>query len=339
MARAGNGWLAAILVWAATGVTSAATATEGVRFSPGDRVAFLGDSITAQGWTSPAGYVNLVVAGLAANGVGIEPIPAGVGGNRSSDMLARLDRDVIAKRPHWVTVSCGMNDVIQGARGVPIEAYRDHMRTIVERCRQAGIRVILFTTTLAGKADSPQSRTLGDYSEVVRRLAADTGCPLVDLYAASVEQAARTTPLRSMTYDGVHMMPEGNMLIARTVLAAVGCAPRKLARAEEAWLAIPRAGSFSTRVDVELNQKYFVTNTELSLGEREKILAAVEAAGRPTVMHWSKDLLLSLMKQKLRPNGPYESLEALFEPGVREKVQAELQEEFTARIRAIVEAR
>ena len=37
----------------------------------GEKVAFLGDSITAQGWTNPHGYVRLVVAGLQANGVQI----------------------------------------------------------------------------------------------------------------------------------------------------------------------------------------------------------------------------------------------------------------------------
>ena len=56
----------------------------------GAKVAFLGDSITAQGWTSPHGYVQLVTAGLACNGVKIVPVPAGVGGHTSKDMLARL---------------------------------------------------------------------------------------------------------------------------------------------------------------------------------------------------------------------------------------------------------
>ena len=74
-------------------------------FKPKEKVAFLGDSITAQGWTNAHGYVRLVVAGLQVNGVEITPLPAGIGGHKSDDMLARLERDVIAKHPDWVTTA------------------------------------------------------------------------------------------------------------------------------------------------------------------------------------------------------------------------------------------
>jgi len=60
----------------------------------GQTVAFMGDSITGMGWGVSGGFVHLVVDGLAANGVTITPIPAGVGGNRSTEMLARVDKDV-----------------------------------------------------------------------------------------------------------------------------------------------------------------------------------------------------------------------------------------------------
>ena len=69
-------------------------------FKPKEKVAFLGDSITAQGWSNAHGYVRLVVAGLQVNGVDITPLPAGIGGHKSDGMLARLDRDVLARRDH-----------------------------------------------------------------------------------------------------------------------------------------------------------------------------------------------------------------------------------------------
>ena len=46
----------------------------------GDKVAFLGDSITQQGNGGPGGYVQLVGSGLAANGVKVEIIGAGISG-------------------------------------------------------------------------------------------------------------------------------------------------------------------------------------------------------------------------------------------------------------------
>src|SRR5208283_3105429 len=92
----------------------AQTATAEILVKTSEKVAFLGDSITAQGWGDPAGYIRLVVAGLAANGVEVVPVPAGVGGHKSNDMLARLDNDVLSKKPQWMTLSCGVNDVWHG---------------------------------------------------------------------------------------------------------------------------------------------------------------------------------------------------------------------------------
>jgi len=65
----------------------------------GDKIAFLGDSITAAGWENPAGYVRLVMAGLAANGIIAEAVPTGVNGHKSDQMLARLETDVLGKKP------------------------------------------------------------------------------------------------------------------------------------------------------------------------------------------------------------------------------------------------
>lgn len=302
----------------------------------GETVAFLGDSITAQGWSSTHGYVKLVVAGLESSGVKIVPIPAGVGGNKSNDMLARLKRDVLDKKPDWVTVSCGMNDVIHGAKGIPLDQYKANMTAIVEQCQKAAVKVMILTTTTAGKWDSDSSKKLGEYSGFLRELAKEKQCVMADLYPVFIETAKAGTPLRGLTYDGVHLMPEGNILLARTVLMAFGCSDAQLEKAYQAWLDIPNAGSFSTRVDVVLNKKYFNTTSVLTLREREKLLVAAKAAGKPTLMHWSKDLFMAMMKKKVQPAGPYASLEALFDPGVKDKVQGELQSEFAAEIKRIV---
>src|SRR5690349_17494201 len=79
----------------------------------GQKIAFLGDSIT-QGGTGPDGYVTLTIRGLEANGVKATAIPAGISGHKSNDMLARLERDVLSKKPDWMTLSCGVNDVWHG---------------------------------------------------------------------------------------------------------------------------------------------------------------------------------------------------------------------------------
>src|SRR5471032_3390124 len=105
------------LVLLATFLVPALRGDDHLLVKDGQKIAFLGDSITAQGWEVPGGYVKLVTAGFETLGVHITPIPAGVGGNTSRDMLARLQNDVISKKPDWMTLSCGVNDVWHGPGG------------------------------------------------------------------------------------------------------------------------------------------------------------------------------------------------------------------------------
>ena len=46
--------------------------------------------------------------------------------------------------------------------------------------------------------------------------------------------------------------------------------------------------------------------------------------------------LASLMKKKVKPAGPFDSLDAIFDQGKEQQVQAELQAEFEQALRAIV---
>ncbi len=107
-----------------------------IAIKSGEKVAFLGDSITQQGKSSPTGYVNLVSDGLAQHGVAIEVIGAGISGHKSNQMLERLERDVLSKKPQWMTLSCGVNDVWHGARGVALDEYKKTSLALSKRLKQ-----------------------------------------------------------------------------------------------------------------------------------------------------------------------------------------------------------
>ena len=119
----------------------------------GQKIAFMGDSITQQGAGSPSGYVCLVMSGLEANGIKATAIPAGISGHKSDDMLARIGNDVLGKKPDWMTLSCGVNDVWHAdfGKGVPIEKYKENITIMVDMCQAAGIKVMLPTSTLIGE--------------------------------------------------------------------------------------------------------------------------------------------------------------------------------------------
>lgn len=212
----------------------------------GESIAFLGDSITQQGAGSPSGYVRLVISGLEANGIKATAIPAGISGHKSNQMLDRLQNDVLAKKPTWMTLSCGVNDVWHGANGVPLVKYKSNITAIVERAQAAGVKVVVLTATMIHEdAGNAENKTLAAYNDFLRELAKEKGCPLADLNADMQAGLAKAGEARKRgkiyTTDGVHMAPAGNQMMALGVLRAFGLDDAALAKAQEAWLDIPRA--------------------------------------------------------------------------------------------------
>jgi acyl-CoA thioesterase I len=202
------------------------------------RIVCLGDSITEAG-EEPGGYVDLVRKALAdADGRSIEVVNAGIGGHKSSDMLGRFQRDVVAQRPDLVTISCGINDVWHGfdefhpdgggPKSVPLPAYRKNVQAMVEAAQGERILPVLLSTTIIGEdPHSPGNRLLRDYNEVLRHIAGLAGCRFIDLmtpFLDAVEAARAENPALglALTTDGVHLNDAGNRLMAETVLAGLG---------------------------------------------------------------------------------------------------------------------
>lgn len=210
----------------------------------GTRIAFLGDSITQHGNTQPAGYVNLIMRGLKANGIDAVKIPAGKSGNRSFHMLHRLKKDVLDHRPDILTVSCGVNDVWHQdiGQGVPLEEFQKNIRSIVRQAKNAKIKVILFTATMIRENPAnKQNKRLIPYNDFLRDLAEKEQCLLLDLNQimqrelAGMKQRYPDAPGPFLTIDGIHMNVPGNMMMAREFLKLAGFTEKELARAEKTW--------------------------------------------------------------------------------------------------------
>lgn len=77
-------------------------------FKPGERVAFLGDSITHYGTWWPSIWCAYVERHPENPPIFFN---AGFSGDRSSRALGRLERDVFSLKPDTVCVMFGMNDV------------------------------------------------------------------------------------------------------------------------------------------------------------------------------------------------------------------------------------
>ena len=195
------------------------------------RVIFFGDSITEAG-VRPGGYVTLIKDSLERRGSGASIIGKGVSGNKVEQLLARLDRDVIALKPTAVVVYIGINDVwhwtigIQGAKGSTKEEFETGLKQIIARIQTAGAKVVLCTPSVIGeKAVNPEDAMLEEYSGISRRVARESGSELCDLRRAFVEYEAKNNPEDRekgiLTTDRVHLNDAGNRFVAGEILRAL----------------------------------------------------------------------------------------------------------------------
>jgi len=220
--------LTTALLFAAAGT---ATADDAPALRKGERIVFLGDSITAAG-VGKTGYVTLIKNKLAEKhpDLGIEVIGAGISGNKVPDLQRRLDKDVIAKKPTLVVVYIGINDVwhseMNPPRGTPKDKYEAGLKEIIGKIRAAGGRVVLCTPTVIGEKKSNKlDAQLDDYADVSRKVAKETGATLCDLRKAFRDYlAAHNADDKErgvLTTDRVHLNDAGNRLVADTILATI----------------------------------------------------------------------------------------------------------------------
>jgi acyl-CoA thioesterase-1 len=109
-----------------------------------------------------------------------EWINAGVNGETSAQVLARLD-EVVACRPNHVVVHVGANDVL---RRLPLDAYRTNLTAIVDRLRaETDARIALMSIQVVGDLpDSDTNRELHPVHEVIRQTAAAAGAGYLPLH-------------------------------------------------------------------------------------------------------------------------------------------------------------
>lgn len=192
----------------------------------GETIAFLGDSITAEGRRED-GYCQLVLQGLRKEGIETTAVFSGNPGNTSKMMLRRLERDIISRNPDWMILSCGVNDVAQGDRGVDLENYKRNIAAIVEKARAAGIKIMLLTSTMITEDQQHESnQKLKGYNAYLRELAKTKSILIADLNA-EMQNTLQAFPAdapkgKRLTRDGVHMNVAGNRMMARGILKAFG---------------------------------------------------------------------------------------------------------------------
>jgi lysophospholipase L1-like esterase len=196
----------------------------------GDRIVFLGDSITAAG-AGPKGYITLIKSELNEKhkDLGIEIIGAGISGHKVPDLQGRLERDVLKKKPTLVFIYIGINDVwhddFNPPRGTPKDKYEAGLKDLIERVTSSGARVILCTPSVIGEKTDGSNKhdaRLDEYAAISRKVAQEKKVPVCDLRKAFLEYLKENNKENKdkgvLTGDRVHLNEAGNKLVAETML-------------------------------------------------------------------------------------------------------------------------
>jgi hypothetical protein len=255
-------------------------------------------------------------------------------------MLARIDRDVLSKKPDWMTLSCGVNDVWHGVNGVALDQYKINITSIVDQAQAAHIKVVILTSTMIGEEpDNDNNKKLADYNDFLRSLAKDKACPLADLNAdmqadlkAALDPNApvHLKPGRVLTADGVHMNPHGDEMMASGILKALGLNDDQLKKARDQWEQIPDGWRLHFEVRTP-GKKVLAVQKAVSIGQYG-VIEALAAKDNKTVSELLQGPFDDDVKALLKPTGDYETLDAIFDAHQERDVQSKLQTKFEQRI-------
>src|SRR6185436_19861061 len=159
-------------------------AVQQIQLQNGDRIIFFGDSLTAlavQDRNVPEGkgYVPMVRAALKDRGFDVDAVTTG--GHKVTDLLKRVDQDVLSKRPAIVVIQIGVNDA---SAGVSPELFKSQLEELIGKLQRGGAKVIQCTCTCRIEGYNPENvmdQKLDALAEVARGIAKNKHLPLVDL--------------------------------------------------------------------------------------------------------------------------------------------------------------
>lgn len=207
-----------------------------MRLQSGDKILFIGDSITDAGRREDPdglghGYVRMFRDVLQARhpSLMVDVVNQGVSGNTIRDLDKRWQHDVIAHRPSYLSVSIGVNDVwrqVQTPRNpdeVMIDEFEATYRRLLKQVNNAlKCHLLLCEPTINGETrDTDYNKLTIPYVDCVHKLAREFKATLAPMNQA-FWTAILAYPHRKWTADGVHPLSNGHMLMALTAFDALG---------------------------------------------------------------------------------------------------------------------
>jgi len=152
-----------------------------------------------------------------------EIVNQGINAQRSDQIAARFEADVIAQKPAVVVIVAGVNDVYQGR---PAQHVKDQLAAMYRRAHDAGIRVVAGTIIPYNTATPDQNARMKDINDWIRtQVRADPGVVFVDTRAAVA--AADNNDQLASSPDNLHPDAAGYRKMAEAIAPAIEQALRR----------------------------------------------------------------------------------------------------------------
>lgn len=196
-------------------------------FQAGDRVMFLGDSITEQYQYSSDVELYLATRFPAWK---LSFMNAGISGDTATGGANRFQQQVLDEKPTVVTINFGMNDGGYGAfdpnRHKP---YVDNTTKMLKAAKDAGVRVVLMSPNAVDVRKGDRFKlyleTQKQFYAPLKELAAANNATFVDQYAitrAGLEKMqADKADAANPFPDGFHTGPSGGLFMAHAILTGL----------------------------------------------------------------------------------------------------------------------
>ncbi|MGA2791526.1 MAG: GDSL-type esterase/lipase family protein [Candidatus Bathyarchaeia archaeon] len=140
----------------------------------------------------------------------------GINGQRSDEILARFERDVLSESPNYVVILGGVNDVYQGA---PLGFTKKHLLTMYEKALAAKITAVAATVLPYNMASTRETGTISDLNNWIKNAANRLGILFCDTNLA-VRDPRNKDRLLS-TPDGLHPDVSGYCKMGQALAATI----------------------------------------------------------------------------------------------------------------------
>ena len=201
-----------------------------------EKILFQGDSITD--WFRikdndsilGSNYVNMVAGEIGLRYPNeYEFINRGIGGNRSIDILARTQTDIISLKPDYLSMLVGVNDVWHAAKfgyDVNSERYELYFNTIIQDVKKnlPNTKIMIMEPFILKGSVAMQKPNIfidgvNKLAQISRKIASNNNIVFVALQER-FDKMLKYAPVEYWSSDGVHPNAPGHCIIKNAWIEA-----------------------------------------------------------------------------------------------------------------------